>query len=47
MIFWSNNNKSQIYFCAEKNLISLNAENGNLIKDFGIYFQTYMKIPHF
>lgn len=35
MIFWSNNNKSKIYFCAEKNLISLNAESGNLIKDFG------------
>jgi len=37
LIFWSNNNEndSRIYFCAEKQLISLNAKNGKLIKNFG------------
>ena len=35
MVFWSKNQKSKIYFCAEKNLISLNAKNGKLINNFG------------
>ena len=35
LIFWSNHNKSRIYFCAEKNLISLDAKNGQLVKSFG------------
>ena len=35
ILFWSYENKSKIYFCAEKNLISLNAENGKLEKNFG------------
>ena len=35
LVFSSNNNKSRIYFCAEKNLISLDAKNGQLIKSFG------------
>ena len=35
ILFWSFKNKSKIYFCAEKNLISLNAENGKLEKNFG------------
>jgi len=35
IVFWSNKDKSKIYFCAEKKLISLNAEDGKLEKDFG------------
>ncbi len=35
IVFWSNRGKSKIYFCAEKKLISLNAEDGKLEKDFG------------
>ena len=35
LVFSSNNNKSRIYFCAEKYLISLDAKNGQLDKSFG------------
>ena len=35
IIFWSEKNKSLIYFCAEKNLISLNADNGKPNNIFG------------
>ncbi len=35
LVFWSNNNKSRIYFCAEKKLVSLNAKNGQLTNSFG------------
>ena len=35
LVFWSNDVKSRIYFCAEKKLISLNAKNGKLDSGFG------------
>ena len=35
IVFMSNDSKSNIYFCAEKSLISVNAENGKLDKNFG------------
>ncbi len=36
LIYWSDENKkSRIYFCAERELISLSAETGELIKQFG------------
>ena len=36
LIYWSGkDNKSRIYLCAEKQLISINPKNGKLIKDFG------------
>ena len=36
LIYWKNlNNKPRIFFCAEKQLLSVNAENGKFIKKFG------------
>ena len=36
MIYWKNsNNLSRIYFCAEKQLISISPKDGKLIKNFG------------
>ena len=35
LVFWSKGDKSRIYFCAEKKLISLNAKNGQPVKSFG------------
>lgn len=37
LIYWSgnNNHESRIYFCVEKELISLNAKDGKFIKTFG------------
>jgi len=36
MVYWPNNNlESRIYFCAEKQIISINPKDGKLVKNFG------------